>query len=258
MQVKQRLFKFFFILLQIVHSSRLYQKWLSNDFIMKKHSQSNVGCFFDFSGNCGNRSFTPVIMKSKNFVFQTGDEKFKIVSEKKYSILNVPKQVPKETLVFKETNKELKKSFESSEILPKLLIQTKSKTEKIPIAKLCNIRRTYRSPKNPNQENLKAELLKLENRKDQPTEVKINKVPKSDIEKLLESQNFSRNKKFKTFNKPELVIDLGNVIQESKEEIYDNKSNRSDPSPKKTATKIIPKSQTPTIKNNVYKNFIPS
>lgn len=143
------------------------------------------------------RSFTPVSTFTPSLLTPTVHEThlFKLLNTpKKYSILAVP---PKSLMLTEKINllPETQLPAQSTPtIQPRI---RKQKSEKISLAKIKKIKRSYRSHHNPNEENLKAELQKLA---ENPVQRQIlcernyEKIKeKSDIEKLLESQNLGKS-----------------------------------------------------------------
>ena len=178
---------------------------------MKKHTISNINYLHELIGINPLRSFTPVIKDCKRFNLPSMfDEnncyKVNIKTEKKYSILAVPKSLPKEINTLQDTN-HTPNMLNTLKTPNKLFSETPSqlsstRNDKLSIAKICKIKKSYRSAKNPNEETLKIELEKLQqqnltnNQKICQTDI-LKEEAKSDIEKILESQEFLKNKRVK-------------------------------------------------------------
>ena len=256
-------------------------KWNCYNFLtyllMSLHKQSNTLHMIDFLATTGSRSFTPVLNKLRrvhlpSITDENNSPHFQMRPDKKYSILAVPKTTKMASDIFKDLNipRELETEERSNEIdtcssNDKFV---KCKSDKNSFAKLCNMKKCYRSFKNPNEEALKAELAKIESQKStigakrssapEPEAVKF----KSDIEILLESQEFVRNKKIvrrDTWRKQDLCLNLCNIIETPKE-AYESSSRASDPSPVKEVLTHVsyPISQTPTVKSRISKKTVAS
>lgn len=174
------------------------------------------------SAHSVHRSFTPISTFIPSLLTPTAHENqfLKLLNTpKKYSILTVP---PKSFILTEKfnLNRETQPPMPSTPaIQPRI---RKQKSEKISLAKIKKIKRSYRSHHNPNEENLKAELQKLaENPVQRPILCEKNDAKieeKSDIEKLLESQNFSKSSRNRKKN---LVI---KIQQAPVEEVNDKKN----------------------------------
>lgn len=236
---------------------------------MNKHSQSSSIQINEFLSN---RCFTPVGKNSKIQLPSLTDENyspsFQIRSDKKYSILTVPKLSCKEKRVFKPMSsgqvlvRDEEKSSENC-----IQMDMNAKHERVSFAKLCNIKRRYRSFKNPNEDALKAELAKMgmENKKIEYAEEKgkgkEKEIEKSDIEKILESQVGMKKPKINNLNlwkKKDTFLDLENIT-EAVQEIYESSSRNSDPSPvREKIRERESKSQTPTNHMKMPKKILSS
>lgn len=178
---------------------------------MKKQISCISQHSIEFFTTSYNRCRTPSFMRSNKVILPTmTDENLRVAkrSDKKYSILNVPKRIHRESSIFKENNTEIR---EESPKYPELVetIQKSSicKSGKISLAKICKIRRSYRPNIKPNEDLLKTEFLKMKlehNNIETKSCSQVRKQSKSDIEKILESQEFHKFHKKK--EKPSQIL----------------------------------------------------
>ncbi|OMJ93843.1 hypothetical protein SteCoe_3171 [Stentor coeruleus] len=238
---------------------------------MKRHTLSSTGLPVDCSTSVYNRSCTPAEMKFNRGVLPgISDEgcfgKLNFSSEKKYSILNVPKVRIRENRIFRQLSNDFKYVIENTESVSR--IEKKKKVilkEKISLGKEGNIKRTYRHRRIVGNENIRihedrGNRIKLESERFfDRTEVHEKKNTKSDIEEILESQEYLKNYK-KKWKKPGIFINLSNKGQEIEKDARVDDSVISDPSPVKEIAneKQSPKSKTPTTSNNIFISNVPS
>lgn len=238
---------------------------------MKRHTMSSAGLSADNSTTLYNRSYTPAEIKSKkvslpSIIDDTNFMSKLSFSEKKYSILNVPKTRSRQSRIFRETSRDFKISIENTQSAEPDERPFKAyRSDKISLAKLCKIRRTYRPNRTINKENLQAELLKLKRQRSEnepvfnKNDVAEKKDMKSDIEEILESQEFVKNHK-KKWKKPGIYINLCNVCEEPEKEANanDNFSSESSPIKEVICKKECPKSRTPNTFKKAFRSKIPS
>lgn len=173
---------------------------------MKKHTISSPGLIKVKIPRC--RTFTPLKFsescQSRKDPPKKNDLIEKIyIQKKRYSILNVPKlqssEFTEEAEKSEEPVKNLENPEEKIEKTEKNLEKTsKDQQAKLPLAKLKKIRRSYRPTFLHNQENLKAELEKFKDSEgNKKPRVVFNenfkKAVKSDIEEIMESQDYFRS-----------------------------------------------------------------
>lgn len=238
---------------------------------MKRHTLSSTGLPADCSTSVYNRSCTPAEMKFNRGVLPgISDEgylgKLNFSVEKKYSILNVPKVRIRENRIFRQTSKDFKYIIENAESVSRIEKRKNVILKgKISLDKGKDVRRTCRQRRTVGNENVKDQEGRRNGRSLRSeqffckTEVQEKKSTKSDIEEILESQEYLKNYK-KKWKKPGIFINFCNKDQEIKKEARVNDSIISDPSPVKEAAdeKQSPKSQTPTILNNIFTSNVPS
>jgi hypothetical protein len=233
---------------------------------MKRHTLSTAGLLSENSSNLYNRSITPAEMKSKkNLLSAINDDiphtsKISHSTEKKYSILHVPKARLRVNRILRETSRDFKYTPENTQT--KTFENTiKTSHEKISLAKIFKIKRTYRPNKMFNKENVKDELLRgnFLDMKGQTNLEKIQnaekRVTKSDIEEILESQEYLKHFKPREKKKLGVYINLHNICEENNKQNAFNDSVGSDPSPakEKKIKKETPKSKTPTSVNKPFR-----
>ena len=216
----------------------------------------------------GRRSLTPGVITSKqDSIAKISKEIIKagitlINTEKKHSILTVPKTPKKLFMTYIENNKEPYKKIDINDSFSTVTTTNSTRTvlsnNNRGLAqfteKFSRVRSGYRFRKNPNQENLKEALIEITKNPPVTTgSVKIKeniveiKNEKSDIEKLLESQGKSYlQKKLKKSIQEINLSRIQDVVQDPHDKIS-TKSQRSDPSPvrDKPSTMFCDLSQTP-------------
>lgn len=236
---------------------------------MKRHTLSTAGLLSENSSNLYNRSITPAEMKFKRIPLSTINDDIPYTSkighstEKKYSILHVPKVRLRVNRILRETSRDFKYTPENTQTKTFENTIKTSHEEKLSLAKIFKIKRTYRPNKVFNKENVKDELLRgnFLDTKGQANLEKTKKdekrVTKSDIEEILESQEYLKHFKPKEKDKKKLgvYINLCNVCEENDKQNVFNDSAGSDPSPvkEKKVKKETPKSKTPTSINKPFR-----
>ncbi|OMJ73945.1 hypothetical protein SteCoe_27253 [Stentor coeruleus] len=206
-------------------------------------------------------------MKSKKILLSTINDEIPYTSkishstEKKYSILHVPKVRLRVNRILRETSRDFKYTPENTQTKTYENTIKTSQEEKVSLAKIFKIKRTYRPNKMFNKENVKDELLRI-NFLDAKVQTNLEKnqnvvkrVTKSDIEEILESQEYLKHFKPKEKKKPGVYINLRNVCEENEKQNNLNDSVGSDPSPvkEKKVRKETPKSKTPTSFNKPFR-----
>ena len=160
------------------------------------------------------RGFTPTALEENPFFS-------KIYSNpKKYSILSVPSPKAAPDLMPKKDSKPSELIYKTFDLPSEPVFKFSSnKKEKVSLAKIKKIKRSYRPQSGRNDENLKQELRKIEESQVQRTVVIENlKISeKSDIELLLDSQKTW--KKMKGFAKKPEILKSHDLNQSEQNEV---------------------------------------
>lgn len=170
---------------------------------MKKHTISSPG--LERVKIPRTRTFTPVTFNDCQLAKRPPAEKTNLIEKialkkKRYSILNVPKlkvwEIAEESVIPEETAEKLEENHEKLE--DNRENNSKEKGVKLSLAKIKKIRRCYRPTFLHNQENLKAELEKFKDKEEnsKPRVLfndHLNNKVKSDIEQIMESQDYFRS-----------------------------------------------------------------